>query len=120
MGGIILLMGGGFALAEGAKVSCLTHKVGAALEAIGHFPPPLILLVLCVVTSVISQIASNTATSSMIIPVVLIMAQSSKINPVYLALGVTLTTSHAFMLPVSTPPNAIVFTAGGLNIKDMA
>ena len=117
--GIILLMGGGFALAEGARVSCLTNQIGAALEGIGHLPPPLILLVLCLVTSVVSQIASNSATTSMIVPVVLAMAQSLKINPAYLALGVTLTASHAFMLPVSTPPNAIVFTAGGLTIKDM-
>lgn len=56
----------------------------------------------------------------MLVPVVLTMAQSLHINPTYLALGVTLTASHAFMLPVSTPPNAIVFTAGGLTIKDMA
>eukprot|EP00092_Neocalanus_flemingeri_P015230 GFUD01016459.1.p1 GENE.GFUD01016459.1~~GFUD01016459.1.p1 ORF type:complete len:521 (+),score=103.80 GFUD01016459.1:27-1565(+) len=118
--GIILLMGGGFALAEGAKVSCLTHQIGAALEGLGHLPPVLILLVLCLVTSIISQIASNTATTSMLVPVVLAMAQSLHINPAYLALGVTLTASHAFMLPVSTPPNAIVFSAGGLAIKDMA
>jgi len=117
--GIIILMGGGFALAEGAKVSCLTQQIGAALEGVGHLPPPLILLVLCLVTSIISQIASNSATTSMIVPVVLAMAQSLQINPAYLALGVTLTASHAFMLPVSTPPNAIVFTAGGLSIKDM-
>jgi sodium-dependent dicarboxylate transporter 2/3/5 len=117
--GIILLMGGGFALAEGAKVSCLTNQIGAALEGIGHLPPPLILLVLCLVTSVVSQIASNSAGTSMIVPVVLAMAQSLKINPAYLALGITLTASHAFMMPVSTPPNAIVFTAGGLTVKDM-
>merc|ERR1719495_2420482 len=55
----------------------------------------------------------------MIVPVVLAMSNSLGINPAYLALGVTLTASHAFMLPVSTPPNAIVFTAGGLKIKDM-
>jgi len=117
--GIILLMGGGFALAEGAKVSCLTSSVGSALEGLGNLPPSLILLVLCLVTSVVSQIASNSATTSMIVPVVLAMSNSLGINPAYLALGVTLTASHAFMLPVSTPPNAIVFTAGGLKIKDM-
>jgi len=117
--GIILLMGGGFALAEGAKVSCLTSSIGSALEGLGNLPTSLILLVLCLVTPVVSQIASNSATTSMIVPVVLAMSNSLGINPAYLALGVTLTASHAFMLPVSTPPNAIVFTAGGLKIKDM-
>jgi len=118
--GIILLMGGGFALAKGAAASCLTHKVGSVLSSLYVLPPFLILLVLCLTTSVISQIASNSATTSMLAPVVLSMAAPLGLNPIYLALGTTLTASHAFMLPVSTPPNAIVFTAGGFTIRDMA
>eukprot|EP01052_Picozoa_sp_SAG31_P012972 SAG31_NODE_770_length_12217_cov_2.855174_8_plen_634_part_00 len=119
--GIILVMGGGFALAEGAQESCLATRVGASLAAIeGSLPPFLLLLLLCVVTSGISTIASNSATTSMLVPVVLELAQAVRVNPIYLALGVTFTASQSFMLPVSTPPNAIVFTAGGLNIGDMA
>jgi len=118
--GIILLMGGGFALAEGASKSCLTHLVGTALSSLSSLPPSLILLLLCLITSAISQIASNSATTSMLAPVVLSMASPLDLHPVYLALGVTLTASHAFMLPVSTPCNAIVFNAGGFTIKDMA
>jgi len=118
--GIILLMGGGFALAEGASKSCLTHLVGSVLSNLSALPPSLILLLLCLITSAISQIASNSATTSMLAPVVLSMASPLGLHPVYLALGVTLTASHAFMLPVSTPCNAIVFNAGGFTIKDMA
>merc|ERR1712106_506305 len=77
--GIILLMGGGFALAEGAKVSCLTYDVGSLLTSLEGLPPSLILLVLCLFTSLVSQIASNSATTSMIVPVVLAMAQSLQI-----------------------------------------
>eukprot|EP01051_Picozoa_sp_SAG22_P010908 SAG22_NODE_1012_length_6040_cov_4.791449_2_plen_196_part_00 len=119
--GIILLMGGGFALAEGAKVSCLTAQVGAALATLeGALPPFLLLLLLCGVTSAVSAVASNAATTSMLVPVVLELAVSLRLNPLYLALGVTLAASQSFMLPVSTPPNAIVFTAGGLRVTDMA
>ena len=78
-----------------------------------------ILLFLCLITSAISAIASNAATTSMLVPVILSLSSSLHINPVYLSLGVTLTASHSFMLPVSTPPNAIVYTAGGLTIRDM-
>ena len=55
----------------------------------------------------------------MLVPVILSLSSSLNINPVYLSLGVTLTASYSFMLPVSTPPNAIVYTAGRLAIKDM-
>ena len=55
----------------------------------------------------------------MLIPVILSLSSSLDINPVYLSLGVTLTASHSFMLPVSTPPNAIVYTAGRIAINDM-
>ena len=78
-----------------------------------------IILLLCLITSAISAIASNSATTSMLVPVILSLSSSLHINPIYLSLGVTLTASHAFMLPVSTPPNAIVYTAGRLAIKDM-
>ena len=78
-----------------------------------------IILLLCLITSAISAIASNAATTSMLVPVILSLSSSLNINPIYLSLGVTLTASHSFMLPVSTPPNAIVYTAGRLAIKDM-
>jgi len=118
--GIILLMGGGFALAEGSKASCLTYDVGSLLTSLEGLPPSLILLVLCLFTSLISSIASNSATTSMVIPVVLTLSRATNIHPLYLSIGVTLTASHSFVLPVSTPPNAIVYTSGGLSIKDMA
>ncbi|XP_023339822.1 solute carrier family 13 member 5 [Eurytemora carolleeae] len=117
--GIILLMGGGFALAEGSKASCLTELVGSQLRPLSVLPAPLVLMALCLITSAVSQIASNSATTSMVLPVVLNMATVLQVNPLYLALGVTLTASNAFMLPVSTPPNAIVFSSGGIRILDM-
>ena len=92
---------------------------GSQLSGLSVFPPVVILLLLCLITSVISAIASNAATTSMLVPVILSLSSSLNINPVYLSLGVTLTASHSFMLPVSTPPNAIVYTAGRLAIKDM-
>lgn len=130
--GILLLMGGGFALAEGARASCLTRLAGQQLAGLASLPPPAVLLLLCLLTSATSgerqvykrcgagegagwrifaltssAVASNSATTSILLPVVLSLAEQLDINPLYLALGVTLTASHAFVLPVSTPPNAI-------------
>ena len=89
------------------------------MAGLSVFPPVVILMFLCFITSAISAIASNAATTSMLVPVVLSLSSSLKVNPVYLSLGITLTASHSFMLPVSTPANAIVYTGGGLSIKDM-
>lgn len=117
--GILFLMGGGFALAEGAKASCLAHHISSSLEQLSSLPRPLILLVVCLASSGVSQIASNSATVAIMLPVIISLARSTMINPIYLMMGATMAASNAFMLPVSTPPNAIVFAAGHIRVKDM-
>ena len=76
-------------------------------------------ILLSLLVSLITQVASNAATASMLLPVLLQLSQQLELNPLYLMLPATLTTSLAFMLPVSTAPNALVFAASGMRTIDM-
>ncbi|XP_023349618.1 solute carrier family 13 member 5 isoform X3 [Eurytemora carolleeae] len=117
--GVIVLLGGGFALAEGAERSCLNIWAGEQLAKLGGLPPQVLRIILSLLVSLITQVASNAATASMLLPVLLQLSQQLHLNPLYLMLPATLTTSLAFMLPVSTAPNAIVFAASGMRTVDM-
>jgi sodium-dependent dicarboxylate transporter 2/3/5 len=116
---VIILLGGGFALAEGAERSCLTAWAGEQLGRLSGLSPQLLRVLICLLVSLITQIASNAATASMLLPVLLQLSQQLQLNPLYLMLPATLTTSLAFMLPVSTAPNAIVAAASGMSTSAM-
>ncbi len=66
-----------------------------------------------------TEVTSNTATANIFIPILFSVAENLKVNPLYLVLGITVCSSFAFMLPVATPPNAIVFSSGLLRVIDM-
>jgi len=117
--GVIILLGGGFALAEGAERSCLTVWTGEQLAKLSSLPPQILRLLICLLVSAITQVASNAATASMLLPVLLQLSAVIQLNPLFLMLPATLTASLAFMLPVSTAPNAIVHAASGMNTVDM-
>ena len=117
--GVIILLGGGFALAEGAQRSCLTHWVGAQLSRLSFLSAGVLRLLICVLVSCVTQVASNVATASMLLPVLLQLSAVLHINPLYLMLPSTLVSSLAFFLPVSTAPNAIVHAASGMRTWDM-
>lgn len=76
-------------------------------------------LVLCLITAGATEVTSNVATCSILLPVLKNLAVSLKIHPVYLLCPVTLACSYAFMLPVATPPNAIVYSASGMSTSEM-
>ena len=117
--GVIILLGGGFALAEGAERSCLTNWVGAQLSRLSFLSPQILQIICCCLVSSITQVASNVATSSMILPVLLQLSTELSINPLYLMIPAKLSCSFAFMLPVATPPNAIVYGASGMRTSVM-
>ena len=118
--GIILLLGGGFALSEASEVSCLSAWIELKLAELSDLPSWVLLMILSLVACAVTQVLTNTASASLLLPVYRQLALELKLNPLYLMLAPTLVTSFAFMLPVSTGPNAIAFRASGLNVVQMA
>lgn len=118
--GVLLLLGGGFALAEACRSSGLSALLGQQLSSLGALPPTLVLLLLMLLAAGISTFTSNVATTSILLPVIAALAGSMRVHPYYFMVPVTLTTSLAFILPVSTPPNALAFASGRLAVRDMA
>ncbi len=117
--GIILLFGGGLALAEGFKTSGLANWIGTQVSLIEALPLLVLLLVLVLTVNFLTEITSNLATTAMLLPVIAPVALALNVHPFTLMVGITVAASCAFMLPVATPPNAIVFGSGYLKIPDM-
>jgi len=117
---IIILFGGGFALASGFESSGLTQWIANELVILQG--AGLVVTVLAVVLIVIflTEVTSNTATASLILPVIGAFAIAVQIHPFYLMVAVAVAASFAFMLPVATPPNAIVFSSRQITIPQMA
>ncbi|MGH0191881.1 UNVERIFIED_CONTAM: hypothetical protein FKN15_071922 [Acipenser sinensis] len=116
---IVLLLGGGFALAKGSEVSGLSRWLGGQMTPLHAIPPWAITIILCLLISTFTECTSNVATATLFLPVLASMSQAIGINPLYVMVPCTLSASFAFMLPVATPPNAIVFSYGYLQVSDM-
>jgi sodium-dependent dicarboxylate transporter 2/3/5 len=117
--GILLLFGGGMALALGFDSSGLALWLGQQmtnLEALSLF---LLLFILITAVNFLTEITSNLATTAMLLPVLAPLATILDVHPYFLMVGATVAASCAFMLPVATPPNAVVFGSGYLKIEDM-
>ncbi|KAK4297414.1 hypothetical protein Pmani_030165 [Petrolisthes manimaculis] len=117
--GVILLLGGSFAMAEGVKASGLSVWLGDQLFVFSDVPPGLVVLVVTFLVSMATEVASNTATTSILLPVLNQLALRMQVNPLYLMVPATVSASFAFMLPAATPPNAIVYAAAKMNTKEM-
>ena len=117
---IVLLFGGGFALAKGMQVSGLSEIIGGSLAGLENVHPIVITLVICTSITFLTELTSNTATTQMILPILASVAIGMHINPLLLMIPATLAASQAFMMPVATPPNAIVFGSERVEIRDMA
>ncbi|XP_072772902.1 Na(+)/citrate cotransporter isoform X1 [Taeniopygia guttata] len=116
---IVLLLGGGFALADASANSGLSAWMGHQMTPLGSIPPWSIATVIALITAVITECTSNVATATLFLPIFSSLAESIKIHPLYIMLPATLSASFAFMLPVATPPNAIVFSYGHIHVLDM-
>uniref|UniRef100_A0A8K9V0D1 Solute carrier family 13 member 2 n=1 Tax=Oncorhynchus mykiss TaxID=8022 RepID=A0A8K9V0D1_ONCMY len=117
---ILLLLGGGFALARGSEVSGLSQWLGESLAPLQSIPPFAISFLLCLLTATFTECSSNVATTTLFLPILASMAVAIKLHPLYVMLPCTICASLAFMLPVATPPNAIAFSYGNLKVMDMA
>ncbi|XP_032460442.1 LOW QUALITY PROTEIN: solute carrier family 13 member 3 [Phocoena sinus] len=117
---IILLLGGGFAMAKGCEESGLSAWIGGQLHPLEKVPPALAVLLSLWFVAFFTEFASNTATIIIFLPVLAELAIRLRVHPLYLMIPGTVGCSYAFMLPVSTPPNSIAFASGHLLVKDMA
>ena len=117
--GVMLLFGGGFALADASKISGLSNWVGEQLTILNFLPNYAVVLIVCLMTGFITEVTSNVATANILLPVLAELAVATNTNPLYLMIPATVTCSYAFMLPVATPPNAIVYSASGMKTSEM-
>ena len=117
--GILLLFGGGLAIAQGFKDTGLAQWFAEQLVTLDFLPLLLMTLVLVSAINFLTEITSNLATTAMILPVLAPLAAAMGVHPYTFMIGATLAASCAFMLPVATPPNAVVFGSGYVNMPDM-
>lgn len=117
--GILLLFGGGLAIAAGFQESGLATWIAKSMTNLNGYPIFIILLVVIVAVNFLTEITSNLATIAMLLPILAPTAIILDIHPYLLMVGATLAASCAFMLPVATPPNAVVFGSNYLKISDM-
>ncbi|MEO1651948.1 MAG: DASS family sodium-coupled anion symporter [Bacteroidota bacterium] len=117
--GILLLFGGGLALAEAFKQTGLAQWIGSQMSLLDGVTLIILLVIVIAAVNFLTEITSNLATTAMILPVLAPLSQAIDVHPYMLMVGATIAASCAFMLPVATPPNAVVFGSGYLKMKDM-
>jgi sodium-dependent dicarboxylate transporter 2/3/5 len=117
--GIILLFGGGFSLAAALQASGLSAWLGQVFAGLGITSPPLLVVSTSTLLTFLTEITSNTATTEVMLPIVANASIAMGTNPLLLMLPATISASCAFMLPVATPPNAIVFGSGRVSMSRM-
>lgn len=116
---VILLFGGGFALASAFTESGLSSLIGSKLKSFGSIEIFFLILIISIAVNFLTEFTSNTAVTQMILPVLSSIAVSLHYHPYLLMIPASLASSMAFMLPVGTPPNTIVFSSNKLKILDM-
>ena len=117
---VVLLIGGGLALASGFQHTGLAALIGGQFEAAGALPTFALILLVCLAITFLTELTSNTATTEMILPILASVAVLTGTHPLVLMIPATMSASCAFMMPVATPPNAIVFGSNRLTIAEMA
>jgi sodium-dependent dicarboxylate transporter 2/3/5 len=118
--GVLLLLGAGFSLANGFQKSGLDAVIAQGLAGIAGVPSVVLVLVIAAVVVFLTEVTSNTATATVFIPIVISLGFTIGASPLTLMATVSLAASMAFMLPVATPPNAIVFGSGYVTIPQMS
>jgi sodium-dependent dicarboxylate transporter 2/3/5 len=117
---IVLLFGGGFALAKGFQTTGLSAFVGEQFEGLAGTAPAVMVAAVSATLTFLTELTSNTATTEMVLPILASAGTSMGVHPLMLMIPATISASCAFMLPVATPPNAIIFGSGRITVADMA
>lgn len=118
--GVLILYGGGIAIAKAFTASGLSQVIGDSMGGLATIPALVMIGCICLAVTMLTEVTSNTATANLLLPILAAAALSAQIDPALIMVPATLSTSFAFMLPVATPPNAIVFSSDKLTIRQMA
>jgi sodium-dependent dicarboxylate transporter 2/3/5 len=118
--GILLLFGGGLSLASALEGSGVTRLLGEQVADLSAIPPPAIVLSVTALVVFLTEVTSNTATAAAFVPILGGVAPALGIDPYLVTVSAAVAASCAFMMPVATPPNAVVFGSGHLTVPDMA
>lgn len=116
---IIFLFGAGFAIAKAFSDTGLADEIASYLLSLTHLAPIVLLLCIAFLITFTTEITSNTALISIMLPVIYSVAEQSGMNTTLFMMVATICSSYAFMLPIATPPNAIAMSSGAVNVKDM-
>ena len=117
--GMLLLFAGGIALAKGFAASGLSSMLGEWLSSLANLPMIAMVLTLCLVVTYLTEITSNTATATLLMPILAVVGTRMGVDPAIFMIPAAMAASCAFMLPVATAPNAIAYGTGEIEIKDM-
>jgi len=117
--GVLILFGGGIAIATAFDSSGLSTVVGSKFQRLQDWPLLAIIAMLCFATTFLSEFTSNTATANVLMPILAAMAKANGMDPIMLMIPATFSNNLAFMMPVGTPPNAIAYGTGHVRIRDM-
>jgi len=118
--GLLILFGGGIAIARGFQESGLSAALGEALSGLSGWAPVLLTFTVCLSVTFLTEVTSNTATTTLLMPILAAAGLAAGIDPAFLMIPAALSASCAFMLPVATAPNAIVFGTGRVAVHRMA
>ncbi len=118
--GILILFGSGICIAKAFVTSGLSVTLGAALAGLGQLPLLLIIVIICLAVTFLTEVTSNTATTTLLMPILAAAAVNTGIDHALIMVPAAMSASFAFMLPVATGPNAVVFGSGLLTIRQMA
>ena len=118
--GVLILFGGGIALAGAFVKTGLSERIAENLQLIGELPLPLVILLICLLTTFLTEVTSNTAMTTLMMPILGAAALGADIPPQYLMMPAAMSASCAFMLPVATAPNAAVYGTERIPISKMA
>jgi sodium-dependent dicarboxylate transporter 2/3/5 len=118
--GILLLFGGGLAISAAFDASGLSMVIGSQLEQFTALPTFWLILCICISVTFLTELTSSTATTALLLPVLAGVAAKAELSPAVLLVPATISASCAFMLPVATAPNTIIYSAGGIHLGRMA
>ena len=118
--GVLFILGAGLALSLAFTSSGLADYLGSKLSVVNVLPFPIVVILIVSITMIISNTMSNTATAAIFIPIVASMAALNNWPPLPILAGITLSSSLAFLLPMGTPPNALIYEQGKVHTKEMA